>query len=373
MPNLARPTADIKGRPALNAASRRAYREPFQLAGETVFPGEQRTIEIDLAPTFSNDDLSLSVHVVRGARPGPTLFVCAALHGDEINGVEIVRRVVRSLDTRRMAGTLLAIPIVNVYGFNMHSRYLPDGRDLNRSFPGSSSGSLTGRLADTFMKEIVARSNYGIDLHTGGRHRSNFPQVRAELDDPEVQAIAEAFGAPIIIDSRVRDGSLREYATENGVPVILYESCEALRFDEVYIRAGVKGVQNVMRHIGMLRKSRAKVKNKPIVSKATQWIRSPGSGIHRVLVPLGGQVEKGQVIGVVADPLGFEEVEVTASVAGIVIGRSNLPTVYEGDALFHIAKVSARTEFEYEEFHEELLPSDYSHDQGDPTEAPIAG
>lgn len=338
-----------------------------------MLPGEQRTVEIQVAPTFSNDDLSISVQVLRGVKPGPVMFVCAAIHGDEINGVEVIRRVVKALDVKRISGTLLAIPIVNVYGFNTHSRYLPDGRDLNRSFPGSSSGSLTGRLADTFMREIVQKCTHGIDLHTGGRHRSNFPQIRAELNDPTVRSMSDAFGAPIIIDSKVRDGSLRECATEVGVPVLLYESCEALRFDEVYIRAGVKGVLNVMRHIGMLRKSRAKQPHKPIVSKSTQWVRAPASGIHRVLIPLGAQVEKDQVIGVIADPLGTEETEVTATVAGIVIGRSNLPLVYEGDALFHIAKVAARTEFEYEEFHEDLLPSDYSHNDDDPSDAPIAG
>jgi len=354
-------------------AARRRYTDPLEIGGEIILPGEQRTVDIDVAPTFSNDDLSVSVQVVRGVRPGPTLFVCAAIHGDEINGVEIIRRVLRSLDPKKMSGSLLAIPIVNVYGFNTHSRYLPDGRDLNRSFPGSPSGSLTGRLAYIFMQEIVAKCTHGIDLHTGGRHRSNFPQIRAELNDPEVKGLSEAFGAPIIIDSRVRDGSLREYATEKGVPVILYESCEALRFDEVYIRAGVKGVVNVMRHIGMLRKSRAKAPKKPIISKTTQWVRAPASGVHRVLVSLGSQVEKGQVIGLVADPLGAEEIEVEATVPGIVIGRSNLPLVYEGDALFHIAKVSARTEFEYEEYHEDLLPSDYTHDEDSPSDAPIAG
>ena len=349
------------------------YNEPLAIGGIDVYPGERRTVDIHVAPTFSNDDLSIEIQVVRGMKPGPVLFVCAAIHGDEINGVEIIRRVLKTVDQKRMAGTLLAIPIVNVYGFNTHSRYLPDGRDLNRSFPGSSGGSLTGRLADTFLTEVVAKSTHGIDLHTGGRHRSNFPQIRAVLRDPAVREMAEAFGAPIIIDSSIRDGSLRECATDMGVPVILYESCEALRFDEVYIRAGVKGVINTMRHVGMLRKSRSKKIKKPIASKSTQWVRSPTSGVHRVLVALGAQVEKDQVLGIVADPLGDAETEVRSPISGIVIGRSNLPTVYEGDALFHIAKVSAQTEFEYEEFHEELLPSDYSNKNDGPGTAPIAG
>ena len=348
-------------------------RPDFELGGIKVAPGSRGTAEIKVAPTFSNDDLSIEVQIVNGAKAGPTLFVCAAIHGDEINGVEIIRRVLRLVDPKKMSGTLLAIPIVNVYGFNNLSRYLPDGRDLNRSFPGSSSGSLTGRLADTFLKEVVQRCSHGIDLHTGGRHRSNFPQIRADLSDPEIQGMSEAFGAPIVIDSAVRDGSLRECATDLGVPVVLYESCEALRFDEVYIRAGVKGVINVMRHIGILRRSRAKAPKDPIISKSTQWLRAPVSGLHRVLVPLGAQVDKGQVLGVVSDPLGDAETEVIAPLSGIVIGRSNLPTVYEGDALFHIAKVSARTEFESEDFHEGLLPSDYSHDATKPMDAPIAG
>lgn len=352
---------------------RKPYRELLTIGGVEVAPGERRTIEIPLAPTYSHDDLSMSVHVIRGMRPGPVLFVCAAVHGDEINGIEIIRRLIKQVEERKLKGTLLAIPIVNVYGVISHSRYLPDGRDLNRSFPGSAGGSLTGRVADTFMREIVRKSTHGIDLHTGGRHRSNFPQIRAELDDPVVKEMTEAFGAPLVIDSKVRDGSLREVATEVGVPVILYESCEALRFEEVYIRAGVKGVLNVMRHIGMLRKSRARAEKKPIISSNTQWLRAPVSGLHRVFVPLGAQVEKGQIIGAIADPLGESETEVTAPIAGIVIGRSNLPLVYQGDAIFHIAKVSSRTQFEYEEYHEELLPSDDTSAEDDPSQAPIAG
>lgn len=352
---------------------RQPYREALTIGGVDILPGERRTVEIPLAPTYSHDDLSMSVHAIRGARPGPVLFVCAAVHGDEINGIEIIRRLIKQVDERKLKGTLLAIPIVNVYGVISHSRYLPDGRDLNRSFPGSAGGSLTGRVADTFMREIVRKSTHGIDLHTGGRHRSNFPQIRAELDDPVVKEMTEAFGAPLVIDSKVRDGSLREVATEVGVPVILYESCEALRFEEVYIRAGVRGVLNVMRHIGMLRKSRARTGKKPIISRNTHWLRAPVSGLHRVLVPLGAQVEKDQIIGVIADPLGESETEVTAPISGIIIGRSNLPLVYQGDALFHIAKVSSRTQFEVEEYHEELLPSDSDAVEEDPSQAPIAG
>ena len=343
----------------------------FKIGDAVIAPGESRTIAVPVAPTYAHDDLAMSAHVIHGRHAGPALFVCAAIHGDEINGIEIIRRVIKRVDAKKLRGTLVAIPIVNVYGVISHSRYLPDGRDLNRSFPGSANGSLTGRVAHAFMQEIVSNCTHGIDLHTGGRHRSNFPQIRAELSDPVVRAMTEAFGAPLVIDSAVRDGSLRHCATELGVPVILYESCEALRFDEVYIRAGVKGVVNVMRHLGMMRKSRSNARTKTIFSRRTQWLRAPASGIHRILVPLGAQVSEGQVIGLIADPLGIDETEVIAPAAGVIIGRSNLPLVYAGDALFHIAGILDEDTFEAESFHEELMPSDYQEEQ-DPSNAPIA-
>lgn len=343
----------------------------FKMGNVLIAPGEERTVEIPVAPTYAHDDLTMSLHIKHGKRAGPALFVCAAIHGDEINGIEIIRRLIKQVDVSKLRGTLVAIPIVNVYGVISHSRYLPDGRDLNRSFPGSATGSLTGRVAHTFMQEIVSKCTHGIDLHTGGRHRSNFPQIRAELNDPVVRAMTEAFGAPLVINSAVRDGSLRQCATELGVPVILYESSEALRFDEVHIRAGVKGVINVMRHLGILSRSRAKARQKPIFSRQTQWLRAPASGIHRMLVPLGAQVTKDQVIGLIADPLGIEETELRAPSSGVIIGRSNLPLVYAGDALFHVADILNEAAFEAESFHEELMPSDYQ-DEHDPSSAPIA-
>ncbi|HAN68429.1 MAG TPA: succinylglutamate desuccinylase, partial [Halieaceae bacterium] len=293
----------------------------LKIGGQVIQPGERKVIDIPVAPTYTHDNLSISVQVVRGKRPGPVLFVCAAVHGDEINGVEIIRRILKDPHLDRLRGTLVAIPIVNVYGFINHTRYLPDGRDLNRSFPGSARGSLTGRIAHTFLQDIVAHCTHGIDLHTGARHRSNFPQIRANLEDPTVLGMTEAFGAPIAIDAKIRDGSLRQAAGDLGVPVLLYESCEALRFDEIYIRAGVKGVLNVMRHIGMLRRSRARSRP-PTISRNTRWLRAPESGILRVLVPLGAEVQQGQTIGFIADPMGTSETDVVADTHGIVIGRT---------------------------------------------------
>ena len=350
--------------------------EPITIGGVTIAPGERRLIDIPVAPMYTHDDLSISVQVIHGRLPGPTLFISAAIHGDEINGVEIVRRLLAHTSLKNMRGTLLAIPIVNVYGFLNHTRYLPDGRDLNRSFPGSAKGSLTGRVAHRFVEEIVSKCTHGIDLHTGSRHRSNFPQIRADLDDEQTRQMTEAFGVPLAIDAKIRDGSLRECAGDAGIPVLLYEAGEALRFEEMYIRAGVKGVINVMRCIGMLRKSRSrKPPTTPIISDQTTWVRAPESGILRTLVPLGAKVTKGQTIALVADPLGTTETAIEAPGAGVVIGRTNLPLVYEGDATFHIAhyghKVSA-VEKHVEQFQQDHQPDPLPDDPADISNAPIA-
>lgn len=320
--------------------------------------GERATVDIPVAPMYTHDDLSMTAQVVRGNRPGPVLFISAAVHGDEINGVEIIRRLLGHKALKTLRGTLIAIPIVNIYGFLNHARYLPDGRDLNRSFPGSERGPLASRVAHTFMREIVRKSTHGIDLHTGARHRSNFPQIRANLDDPQVLAMTEAFGVPLAINAALRDGSLRGCADEAGVPILLYEAGEALRFEELHIRAGVRGIINVMREIGMLRKSRSrKTPPRPIISEQTSWVRAPESGILRTLVPLGAKVSKGQVLALVADPLGTSETEMTAPESGVVIGRTNLPLVYQGDATFHLAYYGRRAGSvgkRVEEFQEEF-------------------
>ncbi|NNF62491.1 MAG: succinylglutamate desuccinylase/aspartoacylase family protein [Gammaproteobacteria bacterium] len=281
----------------------------------------------------------MPVHVVNGKHDGPVLFLSAAIHGDELNGIEIVRRVVNSRITGRLRGTLIAVPIVNVLGVVHQSRYLPDRRDLNRSFPGSPTGSLAARMAHLFMNEVVERSTHGIDLHTGALHRDNLPQVRGKLGNRKVKKMAEAFGAPVVLDSAIRDGSLRDAATERGIPVLLYEAGEALRFNEAAIRIGVSGVFNVMRDLGML-PPRKRKPSKPFVARSSTWIRAPVSGVFRATTALGAEVTKGQRLGVLSDPFGAEEVPVQATAKGIIIGRSNLPLVHEGEAIYHIGRVS---------------------------------
>ncbi len=301
----------------------------------------------------------MPVQVVNGRRPGPTLFVSAAIHGDELNGVEIIRRLLSQKSLRRLRGCLIAVPIVNVHGFLDQSRYLPDRRDLNRSFPGSAKGSIAGRLAHTFSREIIQQADYGIDIHTGALHRANLPQVRASLDDETTLDMARAFNVPLLINAPLRDGSLRGHAAELGIPTLLYEAGEALRFDEVGIRAGLRGVTSVMRKLGMLpaRKNEAAAVES-MIATSTSWIRASSSGIVRSRVELGQRIDKDQPLATISDPFGEVEAVVSAPFAGIVIGRSRLPLAHEGDALMHIARFDsiAVAEDSLEEFQSELQP-----------------
>ncbi len=339
--------------------------QPLTINGITVKPGTRITIDLPTGRLYTHTPMTMPVHVICGRRSGPRLFISAAIHGDEINGVEIIRRLLKLPALKRLRGTIIAIPIVNAHGIITHSRYLPDRRDLNRSFPGSEKGSLAARLAYMFMKEIVAQSTHGIDLHTGALHRNNLPQIRADIDDEETERLARAFNAPVIISSNLRDGSLRESAAEHGIPMLLYEAGEALRFDEVSIRAGVKGIVNVMRELEMLPASRSVPKKRiePVVARSSSWIRAPESGILRAMVPLGARVKKNTLLGVIADPFGETEAKVLSQFSGIIIGRTNLPLVNEGDALYHIARfedieeIKAKVNEFQEEHSHELIPS----------------
>ncbi len=315
-------------------------RQPFEINSQTVPPGSRGILNLQLPPLYTHTPLTMPVHVVHGKFDGARLFVSAAIHGDELNGVEIIRRLLKLPALKRLRGTLVAVPIVNVYGLIHNSRYLPDRRDLNRSFPGSEGGSLTARVADLFMSEIVAPCSHGIDLHTGAIHRTNLPQIRANLDDPETERLARAFGVPVLLNATLRDGSLREAAATHGIPTLSYEAGEALRFDEVSIRAGLHGVIRVMRVLGMLPSSRSKRAGaaEPFIARSSTWIRAPESGMLRNVTPLGARVRRQEVLAMIDDPFSDAEVEVRASASGIVIGRTNLPLVHEGEGLFHVAR-----------------------------------
>lgn len=314
---------------------------PFVLGDHEIPPGTRKTVNLPVSLSSDHTPVTLSVHVVHGRRPGPTMFVSAAVHGDEIIGVEIVRRLLRTKNLNRLAGTLLAIPIVNSLGFINHSRYLPDRRDLNRCFPGGTKGPLASRLANLFMNEIVKKSTVGIDLHSAAIHRTNLPQIRVTPSKPETMELAKIFGAPIIMTSKVREGSLRHAAQEEGVDILLYEAGESLRFDEFAVRAGVSGILRVMRQMEMISsKGVPKLKTSSILSKSSYWLRAPAGGLLRTFRTTGEEVSEGDVVGIVADPFGEVETEVVTGEGGLIIGRANLPVVNEGDALFHIAKHS---------------------------------
>ncbi|MFW6021380.1 MAG: succinylglutamate desuccinylase/aspartoacylase family protein [Guyparkeria sp.] len=314
-------------------------RAAFEIAGRQIEPGRRALVDLEMPRLSSHTALSMPVHVIHGRRDGPTLFVCAAVHGDELNGVEIIRRVLKTRTLQRLRGTLIAVPVVNAYGLIHESRYLPDRRDLNRSFPGSDEGSLAARLANLFLEEIVRRCSHGIDLHTGAMHRTNLPQIRGNLDDPETLRLARTFGVPVLLNSSLRDGSLRAAAGELGIPTLLYEAGEALRFDEVSIRAGTQGVLNVMRALDMLPPTRRKTpRPEPFISRRSLWVRAPESGMLGTVVRLGAQVARGETLGYVDDAYSGRRESIVSTSDGVVIGRLERPLVHEGDAVYHIAR-----------------------------------
>ncbi len=338
-------------------------RQPITVGGVTVTPGNRTTIELPIANLYSHNVLTMPIHVIHGKREGPRLFISAAIHGDEINGVEIVRRLLKLKMIKQLKGTLIAIPIVNVYGFINKSRYLPDRRDLNRCFPGSYKGSLASNIARLFMDEIVEKCTHGIDLHTGSNHRTNLPQLRALLEDPEVERLAHAFGAPVIINARIRDNSLRDAVIEKGIPMILYEAGESLRFNEHAIQFGLRGIVSVMRELGMLPKKEKIVKKRrePIVVESTSWVRAPKSGIIYSAASLGATVNKDDIMASIFDPFGENEKKVISPADGVIIGCLQLPLVHQGDAVFHIApfeKISGHAHLAPEDFAEELNMED---------------
>jgi predicted deacylase len=314
----------------------------FTLGQQDIVPGTRAGIDLPVSVLANHTPMTLPVYVINGRRAGPTLFVSAAIHGDEIIGVEIVRRLLQLPRLNRIRGRLIAVPIVNAYGFISHSRYLPDRRDLNRSFPGSATGSLAAQLAHIFMTEVVKKSDFGIDLHSAAVHRVNLPQIRvtAKPLNPRTLELAEIFGAPIVIRSPLRPGSLRAIAQGAGVDMLLFEAGEGLRFDEIAIRAGVAGILRVMKALGMVATSPAPARVRPLVSDSTFWLRAPEGGILRAFKAVGASVDKDEVIAVVSDPFGEKEFPVTSHEPGLVVGRANLPIVNMGDALFHIARTT---------------------------------
>ena len=316
-------------------------RPSFEIGGVRVRPGLRRALALPITRLVTGADVDLPIRVVHGREEGPTIWVNAAIHGDEAVGVEVVRQVLAGLDAKTLRGTVIAIPIVNVLGFMNGSRYLPDRRDLNRSFPGSARGSLAGRIAHLMMTEVVDKCTVGIDLHTGSDRRTNLPQIRTDLEDPETRALASAFAAPVMLHARLRDGSLRSAARERGAKVLLYEAGEAWRMDDWAIDAGVVGVRRVLAALDMTDPVPDDDPPASVESWRSGWVRARGTGMVHLDVRLGQEVTKGERIGGLFDSLGRRVRLIHADRDGMVVGRTEAPVVNSGDAVVHIAEVGA--------------------------------
>lgn len=327
-------------------------RPSISIANETIKAGESRCIKLSLAMLYTSVPLDIPVYVFHGKKEGPILFITATIHGDEINGVEIIRRLHQIPSIKRLRGTLITVPIVNIYGFFLHSRYLPDRRDLNRQFPGLSKGSMASKLAHVLMKEVVQHSTHGIDLHTAAVHRSNYPQTRFSHKCAQSEQLAKEFGAPIMLASNIRDGSLREAADNLNIPMIVYEAGEALRFDEFSIRIGLRGILNVMSYLKMFSpsKRKPKVAITPFNAESSTWVRASESGIIIKGKPLGMKISAGEALCKIVDPLNDNEKTILSPCTGVIIGKTNIPLVNEGDAIFHIAL--------FEDWHNLWLPDE---------------
>lgn len=310
----------------------------IELGGRFIEPGTSDRLEIPVARLPTGTWLSLPVAVVSGASGGPTIWLSAAVHGDELVGVAVIRSLMRRLAAQDLAGTVLLVPVVNVFGLINESRYLPDGRDLNRSFPGSKRGSLASQLASLFLDEIVTKCSFGIDFHTGSGGRTNLPQIRANLDDPESRRLAEQFGPPVTLHSVARDGSLRAAATERGIRCLVYEAGEAGRIDREQIRVGVEGTLRVLRALEMIRSESLPGPKPSFIARESTWVRARRSGFCQLRVGLGDLVGEGQALATISDLLGEGEAVLKAPEDGVVIGLSTKPLVNRGDAIVHLGE-----------------------------------
>ena len=318
-----------------------AEQNEFEIGGHHVPACSSSDISIPITTLATGYSSMLSVRVFHGAEPGPTVFVSGAVHGDEIVGTAAIQHLAQQIDPSRLSGTVLLVPVTNIFGFLNRSRYLPDRRDLNRSFPGSVSGSLASQLAQVFFSEVVQRASLGIDIHTAAVHRYNLPQIRIDKGNPRLVELAMAFGAPVIIESPLREGSLRSKAKEEGVDMLLLEAGEALRFDNLSIETGVAGVLRVLAHLGMIdADDRLAGVSVPARSNKSTWVRSTRGGVAHPAKTSGDPARKGGLLATVAGLLGEEPEAVISPIDGIIIGHATLPVVHQGDALFHIAEVS---------------------------------
>ncbi len=344
----------------------------FSIGKIQLKPGERKRFEIPIARLFDNTQMNIPVEVICGQKDGPAMFISGAIHGDEVIGTEVVKRILSRKELQKLCGTLVCIPIVNPFGYNNNVRYLPDRRDLNRSFPGSPKGSMAARMAHIFLTDIVEKCQYGIDIHSGSSHRINFPQIRLELKDKAEMKLADAFGAPVILNSGLRGGTLRKAANERGVKMLLFEGGEALRFDDHSITVAVHGILNVMHTVKMLSGEKTYASPSTVVTaKSSHWIRAQTSGSLRILKKLGSFVQAGELLGVISDPFGETLSEVKSLKPGIIISTVTMPLINKGNALFHIATLDEMKMIDNEQNSEVIFDQDLDIENEDWLRPPI--
>jgi predicted deacylase len=308
---------------------------PFIIGDVTVMPGEEKDLLLQASESFSGGDVKMPVVVIHGTKKGPVLCLTAGIHGDELNGIEIVREVMETNSADGLAGTIVGIPILNLFGFWNQSRYLPDRRDLNRHFPGRPAGSTASRIAFKVWSDVITKCTHLIDFHTGSLHRSNLPQVRADLRKPVIEKFARAFHAEVTVHNPGQRGTLRFEAAQAGIPSLLFEAGEPMRFQRRDIRAGVIGVQNVIVALGM-RGGQDVAPKTTSTFLETRWVRAQQGGIVEIYPSLGENVVKGDVVGIVTDPLRRTKGTLIAPFSGRVIGKVLAPTVIPGIAVLHL-------------------------------------
>ncbi len=312
--------------------------DSLSINGLTIKPGERVLTRLVISKLPSGTVIDVPVHIIRAQKPGPVLLLMAGMHGDEVNGIETIRRLLRRELLQPTRGSIVAIPILNIYGFLNFSREVPDGKDVNRSFPGHPRGSLASRVAHRFMREVMPLVDFGIDFHTGGAARANYPQLRCVLGEDDVtDELASAFSAPFTLHSRLRAGSLRATAHALGKSIIVFETGESLRLDEPGIEEAIAGTLRVLHHLGMSAAPGPVPARPSIECHRHRWLRARYAGLFRAWVKLGDFVEQGQVYGSVSDPYGLQSVRLESPMSGYVIGFNNMPVVNQGDALLHLA------------------------------------
>lgn len=308
----------------------------MQISDVEILPGETKNVTVNIARLPSHSPIEITITVSRALQEGPTLLLMGGLHGDEINGIEIVRRMIEKGYHIVDRGTTICIPILNVYGFIHFSRYVPDGKDVNRSFPGNKNGSLAARVAYYLMKEIIPQIDYGIDFHTGGADRTNYPQVRCVMTQPKNAELAKAFYAPFTLHSPYRPKSLRWAAGKMGKKILVYEGGESARFDESAINHGINGTLRLMNFLEMRSEPVPEPEFQNIKIKSSSWIRARASGLFLTEVKSGEQVKRNQIVGYISDPFGEFKVPVRSTANGYIIGLNHNPIVHSGDAIMHI-------------------------------------